>query len=248
VSTTVPRPTVVATTATGPSGEPIRLTEITQTLPSGREYVLETPGDSGDSGEERPLVVALHGYPSTPARLATVTGLTNFAAANDFVVAYGMGVDQAWNAGGCCGDAQADDVAYLREVVDSAASLTPIDRSRVYVVGMSNGAMMAYRAICEAPDVFAAAGVVAGALLDGVDCEDTVVHVYSIHGADDTTVPLHGGVGYSGIDFPAQSSNLDRVGVGSVVVMHTWDGGHAYPGWATAELWRWLQQWAMSAE
>lgn len=40
----------------------------------------------------------------------------------------------------------------------------PIDRARVYVTGMSNGAMMALRLGCQS-DIFAAIASVAGTLL-----------------------------------------------------------------------------------
>lgn len=175
--------------------------------------------------------------------MESVSGLSDYADAHGFDVAYGSGVGGAWNAGGCCGQPGVDDLGYLRSLVGSVAAATPVDRRRVYLIGFSNGAMMAYRAACELPDTFVAAGVVAGALLNGVDCTGTTVHVYLIHGTSDKTVPINGGVGYHGYDFPAQSTDLDRVGTGSVIETHDWPGGHQYPPWATDALWQWLKQW-----
>ena len=46
-----------------------------------------------------------------------------------------------WDAGTCCTPAPQDDIGYLRAVVASVAARTLIDRSRIYVVGFSNGGM-----------------------------------------------------------------------------------------------------------
>ena len=52
--------------------------------------------------------------------------------------------------------------------------------------------MMAWKAACERPDVFAAAEVVSGALL--VPCTKTVVHVLDAHDpTHDCIVPYYGG-------------------------------------------------------
>jgi poly(3-hydroxybutyrate) depolymerase len=98
---------------------------------------------------------------------------------------------RAWNAGDCCGASNADDVTYLRHVVTAVARQTKIDLRRVYVIGLSNGGMMALRAICDAPTVFAAAGSVAGPYL-GTTCARPVWK--HLHGALDPVVPYLGGV------------------------------------------------------
>jgi hypothetical protein len=97
------------------------------------------------------------------------------------------------------------------------------------------------------PDLIAAVGVVAGALLPAVDCSHSEVRAYLIHGTADRTVPIDGGKGYRGHDFPAQSTDRTRVAPGSVVETHDWSGGHDYPDWATDTLWRWLSQWRVGA-
>ncbi len=98
---------------------------------------------------------------------------------------------RAWNAGDCCGASTADDVTYLRHVVTAVAKQTKIDLKRVYVIGLSNGGMMALRAICDAPSVFAAAGSVAGPYL-GTTCARPIWK--HLHGALDPVVPYLGGV------------------------------------------------------
>lgn len=215
----------------------------TRSLPDGRTYLLHI--DPHPRGPQ-PLIIALHMAAHSAAQMES-TGLSAFADGHRFVVAYGQGVGGYWNAGGCCGADKADDVAYLRDLVAAVEASVDIDRSRVYVIGMSNGAMMAYRAVCEAPQVFAAAGVVAGALMPGVRCGNSTIRVVQIHGTRDTTVPLHGGTGYEGIDFPAQATTNARVGPGSIIDLHLWNGAHQYPNWANDVLWTALSTYRLSA-
>ena len=61
----------------------------------------------------------------------------------------------SWNAGACCGSAQAagvDDVSTLREIVAWAKNTTTV--SSVFLIGHSNGAMMSWRMLCEAGEIF----------------------------------------------------------------------------------------------
>jgi len=70
---------------------------------------------------------------------------------------------------------------------------TPVDPTRVYVTGMSNGAAMALRLGCQT-DMFAAIAPVAGTLL--TDCSGArPTSVLQIHGTADDRVPYDGGPG-----------------------------------------------------
>jgi poly(3-hydroxybutyrate) depolymerase len=222
-----------ATLAPEPSGMP-RLR-----LDDGRTYRLHVPPQGGAA--PRPLVVALPGADHDAPWLERNTGLNDDADRAGLMVAYGDGVDERWNAGDCCATSPLDDVAYLRELVAEVAERVRVDLSRVYVVGFSNGGMMAWRAVCEAPDVFAAAGVVAGALL--VPCP-VRVRVFHVHGVRDGTVRLTGGRGFKGHVFPDSRTEPRRVGAGSTVVQRWWSGGHAWPSWATGVMLRWLARWS----
>ncbi|OHV38545.1 poly(3-hydroxybutyrate) depolymerase [Parafrankia soli] len=210
-------------------------------LRSGRSYDLHT---TVRSGAPRPLVVLLHAYAHTAADMRDISGATPFADEHGFVLAYGHAVDGSWNAGTCCaGTNGQDDIAYLRELVADVARRTPVDRSRVYVWGYSNGGMLAARAVCEAPDVFAAAGVVAGHLL--VPCDQARIRMMHIHGTADTTVPWRGGWSdYVHVTFPDARTESERVTSSSTVAGIPWDGGHAWPWWATGTLWGFSQQWS----
>jgi polyhydroxybutyrate depolymerase len=93
-----------------------------------------------------------------------------------------------------------------------------IDRSRVYGIGHSNGAMMAERVACETR-LFAAVVAVSGPLaLDTTHCDGARGgRILAIHGVDDRNVPVAGGVGPKGLSRVAFRSEEDarRVFAGS---------------------------------
>jgi polyhydroxybutyrate depolymerase len=153
-----------------------------------------------------PLVLVLHGAGSDSARFEAKTGYDELADRDGFIVAYPDGVldsgsSRTWNAGSCCPPASTtgvDDVSFLVGLVDRLASTLPVDRSRVYAVGHSNGAMMAQRLGCEASGRFAAVASVAGALEVAACVPARPVAMMEIHGTADGQVSLAAAV--SGVD------------------------------------------------
>lgn len=145
-----------------------------------------------------PLLIVLHGLYNDPATVEAASGMDAVADSEDVALAYPAGANGSWNAGTCCGDSRSqgvDDVGFLVHVVAQVAQLRPIDVTRVYVAGFSNGGMMALKAVCDRPDVFAAAVSVAGSLQ--APCVGSrPVNAMILHGQRDTTVP-YGGERYS---------------------------------------------------
>ena len=74
--------------------------------------------------------------------------------------------DQTWNdlRQGMARESKADDVAFLLALLDWAKSAHNIDPRRVYVTGASNGGMMTFRLLIEAPERFAAGAAFVSAL------------------------------------------------------------------------------------
>jgi len=143
-----------------------------------------------------PLVVMLHGGYGNAAQAESTYGWDQQADTAKFLVAYPDGLYRSWNAGTCCGPPAAlgvDDVAFVSNVVRSLEAEGAVDPGRVYVTGMSNGAMLAYRLACST-NLFAAVAPVAGTIL--VDCRKaTPTSLLHIHGAADKNVPYGGGPG-----------------------------------------------------
>jgi len=190
----------------------------------GREMIVHAP-DRLPAAGSRALVVVLHGGLGNADRIAgrqAESGLNMDAIAdrNGFIVVYLNGTPVTrnlggrflgWNAGGgCCGmSAQnnVDDVAYITGAVDDLARRYGIDRSRVYGIGHSNGAMMTQRIVCETR-LYAAAVAISGPLnLETSRCPSARgARILSIHGADDQNVPVAGGRGQKGLSRTAYSS------------------------------------------
>ncbi len=175
-----------------------------------RSYVLHVPPNP--PAGSLPLVVVLHGGMGSGAGVAKMTGFDEVADEHGFIVVYPNGTDRVrpvlnamgkpglltWNAGSCCGYAQGhgiDDVGFIRAVVADVEKDHSVDTRRIYATGMSNGAMLSYRLACEASDLFAAVGPVAG-IIEIPDCKPAhPVAVIDFQGTDDENVPLNGGIG-----------------------------------------------------
>ena len=158
-----------------------------------RSYRLYVPG-SLEAGRRVPLLLVLHGLGGSGVGMARTTSLDALAEREGFVVAYPDGLWRSWNAGTCCGDASAagvDDVGFLARIVSDLTLTLPLDPARVYAAGFSNGGMMALRAACERPDVFAAVASVTGTL-EAPCAPARPVSVLQVAGGRDGTVPYRG--------------------------------------------------------
>jgi polyhydroxybutyrate depolymerase len=169
---------------------------------SERDYLLTVPDAEGPL----PLVIVLHGGFGSAEQARDSYGWDAVAAREGFAVAYPDGLGRAWNAGGgCCGRSGregVDDVAFIESLVAELEDRLAIDADRIFVAGMSNGALMSYRLACDT-DLFAAIGPVAGTMLG--DCAGPApVSVLHIHGDADTSVRMDGeqGGGPAAIDGP----------------------------------------------
>lgn len=144
--------------------------------------------------EPVPLVLVLHGLHNDAQTADAAAGFDLVADRERVAVLYPYGLNGSWNAGSCCGASAAmgvDDVGFLAHLVQLVSTVRPIDPTRVYITGFSNGGMMAMRAACERPDVFTAAASVAGTLQ--TECAGPGhLSALFLHGTGDATVPYDG--------------------------------------------------------
>ncbi len=167
-----------------------------------RTYRLYLPA-SYDKSKQYPLVLALHGGGGTGKRMEDLTrnGFNALAERERFVVAYPDGADKHWNDGRGVERWRAqreniDDVGFLSHLIDHLVKEFNLDPKRVYVTGVSNGALMAHRLACERPERLAAIAPVIGAMPANIAprCAPTrPVPVLMINGKEDTLVPWEGG-------------------------------------------------------
>jgi polyhydroxybutyrate depolymerase len=118
-----------------------------------------------------PLVLLLHGGGGSGAGMEVLTegGFDRIADREHVLVAYPDGVGKGWNDGrrDLKSEAvreQVDDLGFLTALVSELARSYPVDATRVYAAGISNGGLMSYRLACDAADIFAAVAPVAANL------------------------------------------------------------------------------------
>jgi len=150
-------------------------------------------------------------------------------------------------------------VKFISTLIDKLVSDYNVDPKKIYLTGMSNGGMMAYRLACEIPEKIAAIAPVSCSMMVEKPCNPSrpmpVLHIHSVR---DTKIPYYGGVGIGGYYFPPVDSVLNVWSIvnacpgGEQVIIDnadykftkwskcgndvtiqsyvTQDGGHAWPG------------------
>ncbi len=222
-----------------------------------------------NAAKKYPLVMVLHGGAANADYAVRMSEMNPLADQHGFIAVYpnGTGIYQhavlTWNAGNCCGWAHEhniDDVGFLNALLTRLETAYGADSARIYVTGISNGAMMAYRLACELSHRITAIAPVAGTLnYDGPPPKNPV-SVLHFHGTADQHAPYDGGTGsktlYPRIDRPVretirfwvqhngcrQTPMLKQDGAimcetytggrsGSEVILYTLQGeGHTWPG------------------
>jgi poly(hydroxyalkanoate) depolymerase family esterase len=136
-------------------------------LNGARDYDGYVPS-SYRSGTPMPLLVALHGCTETSGHLGPASGLTALAEQRGFIVVYpdqalAVNPAQCWNwflsKNQRRGSGEAAIIAGITNLVRSRYT---VDSRRVFVTGISAGANMSVIMAVTYPDIYAAAGVVAG--------------------------------------------------------------------------------------
>jgi poly(3-hydroxybutyrate) depolymerase len=201
-----------------------------------RSFVLHVPGGLLAPA---PLVVALHAHSQTTDSIRAYSELERLADQEGFVVAFPSGVAGSWNAGGCCGPSQADDVAFLDEVIALARTRAAIDEDRIGFTGSSNGAFMALHYACERSDTAASVAVVSGAYVSACAPADPVP-VLALHGQLDSVVPLAGGRNEAlDVAFPPVQASLAPFRDVEVRVVP--GVGHTWMADASRQVWEWIR-------
>jgi polyhydroxybutyrate depolymerase len=168
----------------------------------GRERSYLVHMAPGVEGAGAPLVLALHGSPSTPQVMQALSGFDAIADEAGIVVAYPRYVFGQW-AVGCGEDCELEgdrDKNFMRALIDELHDRLGIDRGRVYLTGFSNGGLTTYHLACELSDRFAAAAPVGALMIEPQwqSCPlSPAVPILMIHGTEDGQFPWEGGVGVS---------------------------------------------------
>lgn len=175
-------------------------------MPDGSRQALLV--DGGGSGP-RPLVLVLHGHIGTAANAmgqgshpSPLSQWVQIAAREHILVAAlqgNVGSDKHTGWHDCRLDAtedpQSDDVGFAQAVVSQLVQAGRADPHRVYVMGMSNGAMMSYRLALEMRPAPAAIAAFSGLMPADSGCREQPrpLSVLIVQGTADPIVPYAGG-------------------------------------------------------
>ena len=177
---------------------------------NSRQVGILVPADLA-AGERLPVVVILHGRGSSPQEVTELGDWRTAVASRRFMAVLPRGQHESWNAGGCCRLATTfgvDDVRFLDVLIADMAARPEADPARVFLVGDSNGGMMAYRYACDHAERLAGLASVMGTDVSG--CEPSApLALMHVAATGDEVVPYEGG--RSAASFAAASTSFPPV-------------------------------------
>lgn len=148
-----------------------------------------------------PMIILLHGQGQDGEEIARWTKFNEMADKKGFIAIYpdsrkwaGRDEWRTWDAdNGLLPPGQdANDVAFMRKIIETAEKDYLVDPKRIYMAGLSNGGMLAFRAAGELSDKLAAVAVVSSAMSGSEPPLRHPVSLLNIHGTADRIIPYDG--------------------------------------------------------
>lgn len=162
-----------------------------------RTYILHAPTGLKTPA---PLVFVFHGGGGDADKM-TGLGFNELADRDKFIVVYPEAIEKNWNDGrnaaGIASQKQnVDDVKFIRELVEEVSKTQPVDRSRIFGTGASNGAIFSHWLAHHASDLFAGFAPVIGSIAEPLQDSFSPACPLSlliIQGNQDKLIPINGG-------------------------------------------------------
>lgn len=252
----------------GPIINPRNFEDVIKVDGLNRTFIVNLPPQYENDNSNFPLVIGLHGIGGNAMQFEKDYFFSRMADDAGFIAVYPNGVQsngklgiRTWNAGTCCDYAMKeniDDVKFISGLIDKLVTDYRVDPKRVYVTGMSNGGMMAYRLASEIPNRVAAIAAVSGTMVFNAPATQIrSIPILHLHSLIDKIVPYDGGRNALGYYFPPIDSVLtvwsernrcqsdiqiidkpeyklsiwkNEFDVPVIVHYATKDGGHSWPG------------------
>jgi polyhydroxybutyrate depolymerase len=157
-----------------------------------RSYIVHVP----QHRQQDALVLALHGGYGQASEMNGLTGFSQLADREGFIVVYPDGINHRWNDGRETIPDKVDDISFISKLIDRLVAQYRIDPNRVYVTGISNGGFMSLRVACDLSDKVSAIASVAASMAENrlkICKPPQPVSVFLLNGTDDPIVPYGGG-------------------------------------------------------
>lgn len=164
-----------------------------------------------------PVLFVFHGGLRNALNILEITRFRNYQKEYDFILIAPNGLGWfnqetflTWDAGNCSGYAHylhADDPSFVKSILDEVSNLYNIDKKRLYLTGMSNGAMLCYKLVRTLPGVFAGIAPVSGAMNRDNPPPYKPIPVIIFHGTADMRILYDGGTPR---DFWEEKSRIDK--------------------------------------
>jgi polyhydroxybutyrate depolymerase len=158
-----------------------------------RMYLLHVPESLPRTGPV-PLVLVFHGGGGHAASMPNFTHFDQLADEEGFLVAYPESFNKSWSD--TRGLSPADDVGFIRAVIEDLQHTQRADPRRTYAAGISNGGFFSNRLACDLTGKLAAIAAVAATMPDTLvpACHPSApISVLFMHGTKDPLVHIEGG-------------------------------------------------------
>ncbi len=154
-----------------------------------RPYLL-VPANKSRSATTAALVIALHGIGDTAQSMVDYSKLDRLALTSGFVLAIPEANNQMWKTILAEGETQENnpDVMFIDRLIAELEVERGIDRSRVYLIGMSNGATFAQLYAAHRPQATAAIVAHSGPRPKEIQLAPWRAPVMLVCGLDDTAI------------------------------------------------------------
>jgi len=163
-----------------------------------RQFVIKKP-PNWNKNKKFPLIIALHGGGSSWRKFnngTTKHTLDIETNKQNIIYILPQAINKHWNDGrGTFSEDSPDDVEFISQLISFAIDKYKVDPKKIYIVGMSNGGMMAIRLAIELSDKIKAVAAVSALLNTKIRFKEPKksVSFLLIHGTEDPVIPFKGG-------------------------------------------------------
>tara|TARA_B110000881_G_C18535217_1_gene495384 strand:+ start:385 stop:1275 length:891 start_codon:yes stop_codon:yes gene_type:complete len=138
-----------------------------------------------------PMIIDLHGNTLTMEMQRELSDFDEIADMHGAIAIFPQGFNNSWNAGYCCssaGEMGLNDVEFITLIVEQMVDNFPVDDSRIYLTGWSNGCALSQKLANERSNIFAAIGCMSYYLLDDPSPEYSPIPIMEVHGIVDPLI------------------------------------------------------------